>query len=140
QTTELELQQELGRRVLVVPVLHMSSMRWIEIPGTIRGYIETPLYAKIAGYLKKIYVDKGDRVRRGQLIALLESPELDHQVANARATFELARITDQRNQSLLRFGVIAQQQADNARAQMREAKAAFDQLIAMQAYEAIRAP
>jgi RND family efflux transporter MFP subunit len=140
QTTELELQQELGPRVLVVPVLHTPAVRSIEVPGTIRGYIETPVYAKIPGYLKRISVDKGDRVQKGQLLALLESPEVDHQVANARATYDLAQVTDQRNQALVRFGVIAQQQADNARAQMREAKAALDQLVAMQAYEAIRAP
>jgi RND family efflux transporter MFP subunit len=140
QTTELELQQELGPRVLVVPVLRTPPVRSIEVPGTIHGYIETPVYAKIAGYLKRIYVDKGDRVRKQQLVALLESPELDHQVANARATYDLALITDQRNQALVRFGVVAQQQADNAHAQMKEAKSALDQLIAMQAYETIRAP
>ncbi len=140
QTTELEQQQELGPRVLVVPVLHTPPVRSIEVPGTIHGYTETPVYAKIAGYLKRIYVDKGDRVKQGQLVALLESPELDHQVANARATYELARITDQRNQALVRFGVVAQQQADNARGQMKEAKAALDQLIATQSYEAIHAP
>jgi len=140
QTTELELQEELGPRVLVVPVLHTPPVRSIEVPGTIHGYIETPVYAKIAGYLKRIYVDKGDKVQQGQLVAMLESPELDHQVANARATYELARITDQRNQALVRFGVVAQQQADNAHAQMKEARAALDQIIATQAYEAIRAP
>ncbi|MBV8453398.1 MAG: biotin/lipoyl-binding protein, partial [Deltaproteobacteria bacterium] len=118
QTAKLELQQELGPRVLVVPVLHTPPVRSIEVPGTVRGYIETPVYAKIAGYLKRIYVDKGDRVRKDQLIVLLDSPELDHQVANARATYDLARITDQRNQALVHFGVVAQQQADNAHAQM----------------------
>ncbi|MBV8054611.1 MAG: efflux RND transporter periplasmic adaptor subunit, partial [Deltaproteobacteria bacterium] len=140
QTAKLELQQELGPRVLVVPVLHTPPVRSIEVPGTVRGYIETPVYAKIAGYLKRIYVDKGDRVRKDQLIALLDSPELDHQVANARATYDLARITDQRNQALVHFGVVAQQQADNAHAQMMEARAALDQLLATQAYETIRAP
>jgi membrane fusion protein, multidrug efflux system len=140
QTTELELQQELGPRVLVVPVLSTPRVRSIEVPGSIHGYIETPVYAKIAGYLKRIYVDKGDRVRQGQIVALLESPELDHQVANARATYDLAQVTDQRNQALLRSGVVAQQQADTARAQMKEADAALDQLIATQAYETIRAP
>jgi RND family efflux transporter MFP subunit len=140
QTTELEQEQEQGPRVLVVPVLHTPPVRSIEVPGTVHGYIETPVYAKIAGYLKRIYVDKGDRVKKGQLVALLESPELDHQVANARATYDLAQITDQRNQALVRFGVVAQQQADNAHAQMKEAKAALDQLIATQAYESIHAP
>src|SRR6516162_5445825 len=140
QTTDLELKQELGPRVLVVPVLYAPTSRSIEVPGTIHGYIETPVYAKISGYLKKIYVDKGDRVQKGQLVALLSSPELDHQLANAKATYDLARITDQRNQALVRFGVVAQQQADNAHAEMMEAKAALEQLIATQAYEAIRAP
>ncbi|MBV8773051.1 MAG: efflux RND transporter periplasmic adaptor subunit [Deltaproteobacteria bacterium] len=140
QSTELELQEEEGPRVLVVPVIRSPEVRSIEVPGTIHGYIETPVYAKIAGYLEKIYVDKGDRVANGQLIAVLESPELDHQVANARATYNLARITDQRNQALLRFGVVAEQQADNAHAQMEEAKASLEQLIATQGYELIRAP
>jgi membrane fusion protein, multidrug efflux system len=140
QSTELELQEEQGPRVLVMPVTHSPEVRSVEVPGTIHGYIETPVYAKIAGYLKKIYVDKGDRVQKGQLLAVLESPELDQQVANARATYDLARLTDRRNQALLRFGVVAEQQADNARAQMEEAKATLDQLIATQAYEVIRAP
>jgi len=140
QTTDLEQQEEQGPRVLVVPVLHTPQARSIEVPGTIHGYIETSVYAKIAGYLKNIYVDKGDRVAKGQLIALLDSPELDHQVANSRATYDLAQITDKRNQALLHFGVVAEQQADNARAEMKEAKAALDQLMATQAYEVIRAP
>jgi membrane fusion protein, multidrug efflux system len=140
QTSELEEQEEQGPRVLVVPVLHTPEARSIEVPGTIHGYIETPVYAKIAGYLKRIYVDKGDRVQKGQLVAMLESPELDHQVANARATYDLARITDRRNQALLHFGVVAEQQADNSHAEMMEARAALDQLIATEAYETIRAP
>jgi membrane fusion protein, multidrug efflux system len=140
QTTELEQQLELGPRVLVGPVLHSPVERSIEVPGTVHGYVETPVYAKIAGYLKAIYVDKGQRVTRGQLVALLDSPELDHQVANARATYDLAKVTDARNQTLLNSGVLAQQQADNSHAQMLEAKAALAQLIATQAYEQIRSP
>src|SRR5437764_4791947 len=63
QTTELELQEEQGPRVLVMPVTRSPEVRSIEVPGTIHGYIETPVYAKIAGYLKKIQVDKGDKVQ-----------------------------------------------------------------------------
>src|SRR5437879_11786837 len=97
---ELQQQNQSGRRVLVEPVLHSARTRTIELPGTIRGYVETPVYAKIAGYLKTITVDKGDRVREGQLVALLDSPELDHQVANARASYTLARLTDRHNRPL----------------------------------------
>src|SRR5258707_484163 len=69
QTDELNHQIEIGPRVLVAPVIHAPRTRMIEIPATIHGYVETPVYAKIAGYLKTIRVDKGDRVAAGQGIA-----------------------------------------------------------------------
>jgi membrane fusion protein, multidrug efflux system len=140
QATELEQQLELGPHVLVEPVLHAPRARSIEVPGTVRGYVETPVYAKTAGYLTKILVDKGDRVKKGQLVAILDSPEIDQQVGNARAAYVLAQLTDKRNQSLLESGVIAAQSADESHAQMIESKASLDQLVAMQAYEEIRAP
>ena len=70
------------------------------LPATIRGFDETDIYAKVPGYLKTIKVDKGDRIHTGQLLAILESPETDQQVANARANYKLAHITDKRNQIL----------------------------------------
>ena len=130
QSAELDQQLAQGTRVLVTPVGHGDGSRTVQIPATLHGYAETPVYAKIAGYLKSISVDKGDRVRSGQVIALLESPELDHQVANARATYDLQQITDRRNQTLRREGVIAAQAADEAHARMLEAKATLDQLTA----------
>ena len=63
--------------------------------------------------MKKINVDKGDRVRAGQVIAMIESPETDQQVANARANYNLAMVTDQRYRQLLDGGVIAKQDFDN---------------------------
>ncbi|MEA2678602.1 MAG: rane fusion protein multidrug efflux system [Candidatus Binataceae bacterium] len=140
QSAELDQQLAQGARVLVTPVGHGDGSRTVQIPATLHGYAETPVYAKIAGYLKSISVDKGDRVRSGQVIALLESPELDHQVANARATYDLQQITDRRNQTLRREGVIAAQAADEAHARMLEAKATLDQLTAMARYKIIRAP
>jgi membrane fusion protein (multidrug efflux system) len=140
QTQDLRERFALGPRVLIEPVIHSPRSRLVEVPGSIRGYVETPVYAKIAGYLKSISVDKGDRVRKGQLIAMLDSPELDHQTANARASYELAKVTDKRNRALLLSGVIARQQADDSHAQMTEAKANLDQLRALQAYKEIRAP
>jgi RND family efflux transporter MFP subunit len=140
QSAELDQQLAQGARVLVTPVGHEDGSRTVQIPATLHGYAETPVYAKIAGYLKSISVDKGDRVRSGQVIALLESPELDHQVANARATYDLQQITDRRNQTLRREGVIAAQAADEAHARMLEAKATLDQLTATARYKIIRAP
>jgi len=140
QTDELKHQIEIGPRVLVAPVLHAPRSRTIEIPATIHGYVETPVYAKIAGYLKTIRVDKGDRVAAGQVIAILDTPELDHQVVNSRASYGIALLTYQRDEVLRRDDAVARQVADEARARMVEAKATLDQLAAMQAYKTIRAP
>ena len=137
-----ELSHELaeGPRVVVTAVLEAESARTVEIPATMRGYIETPVYAKIAGYLKTIRVDKGDRVRKDEIMATLESPELDQQVANARATYHLAEITDRRNQPLAHDGAIPQQTADESHQDLLAAKATLDQLEALGAYKTIAAP
>ncbi len=140
QTVELEEQAALGRRVLVTRVRRAAPSRTLDLPATIHGFIETPVYAKIAGYLKTIDVDKGDRVKTGQVMATLESPELDQQVVNARANYEIQALTNQRNQELVKQALIAQQVADESRAAMQQAKAALDQLLALQSYEVIRAP
>ncbi len=140
QSSELEREYEQGQRVLVTKVIHSPKSRQLKIPASIHGFVETPVYAKVAGYLKTIKVDKGDRVREGQVLAVLDSPELDHQVENARATYELQKITDDRNQMLLRTGVVAEQTADDSHAAMVEAVEALNQLIAMQTYEIVKAP
>lgn len=140
QSSELEREYQQGRRVLVTRVIHGPRTREIRLPATIHGFTETQIYAKVAGYLKKINVDKGDRVVAGQVLAILDSPELDHQVQNARATYQLQKLTDRRIQMLLRSGVTSQQAADESHAAMLEAKASLDQLVATQAYEVIKAP
>src|SRR5260370_42209487 len=100
QTQELEEELEAGPRGLGRPGIRAPRSRTLELPSAIHGFIETQVHAKIAGYLKAIYVDKGDRVKRGQVLALLDSPELDHQTANARANYNFTEITDKRHQSL----------------------------------------
>jgi membrane fusion protein (multidrug efflux system) len=137
-TLEQEVAQ--GQRVLVVRVQHAPPNRSLDVPASVRGFVETPIYAKIAGYLKTIEVDKGDRVKEGQVLAVLESPEIDQQVANARANYQLQAVTNERNQELVRQALIAQQVADESRSAMQQAKATLDQLEAMQAYKVMRAP
>src|SRR5215467_4823833 len=58
-----------GPRVIVMPVRRPAGPRFIELPATIHGYVETAIYAKVAGYLKSIHVDKGDRFHQGDLLA-----------------------------------------------------------------------
>jgi membrane fusion protein, multidrug efflux system len=138
---QMALQQinALGPHVLVMRVQHSVRGRLVSIPASIHGYIETPIYAKTPGYLKAIYVDKGDRVNRGEVLAVLESPELNKQVADAKANYWLQKVTDARNQELVTEQVIAQQTADDSHAAMLQARAAYEQLLALQSYEVIRA-
>jgi membrane fusion protein (multidrug efflux system) len=140
ETGEINAQVDKGSRVLVQPIHSSENAREYDIPITIRGYVETPVYAKIPGYLKSIYVDKGDRVKKGQVIAILESPETDKEVADALANYKLQAITYDRYEYLLKEQVVPQQTADNWHASMQQALAFYQQNLAMQAYEVVRAP
>jgi membrane fusion protein, multidrug efflux system len=131
---------ESGPRVLVTRAAAAPAERRLTLPATIQGYVETPVFAKIAGYLKEIRVDKGDRIRKGQVLAILESPELDEQVADAKHNLWLQSITDKRNQGLVLKLGISQQTADNSHGSMLQARDTYAQLRAMQAYEVITAP
>ncbi len=140
QTTALERQQEVGPHVLVTQVSRAPATRVLRLPATVRGYDETDIYAKVPGYLKSVLVDKGDRVRAGQVLAKIESPETDQQVANYRANYELAKVTLARDTVLYRTGVIARQDYDTQNATMLQAKATLEQYRMLQGYEIIRAP
>ena len=140
QTAQLAQRAEQGRNVLVAKVFEQPATRSVDLPATIHGYIEAAIYAKVSGYLKTIDVDKGDRVQRGQVFAILETPDLDQQVANAKANYWLQSVTDTRDQILVRQGVIAQQDDDTQHATMLQAKATYEQLLAEQGYKDITAP
>jgi RND family efflux transporter MFP subunit len=140
QTNLLEQQAAQGQPVLVTSLVGRPETREISLPGEIHGYYETPIYAKIPGYLKTMLVDKGSRVRTGQLVATIESPETDQQTRNAKASYELAAITDRRYQALLRQQVVPRQQADQTHALMLETYANWQSLIATQKYENVTTP
>ena len=140
QTSDLQREADLGPKVLVADIGKTTDRRNISLPATIRGFNETQVYAKIPGYLQKIFVDKGDRIKKNEVIALIDSPELDQQVANARATWKLAALTDRRNQQLLRAGVVPQQSADETHQTMLADKATYEQLASEQDYKTMRAP
>jgi membrane fusion protein, multidrug efflux system len=139
QRTVLQRVNALGPRVLVMRLQDTVHSQRIPIPASIHGYIETPIYAKTAGYLKRIYVDKGDIVHKGEVLAVLESPELDKEVADAKANYWLQKVTDTRYQALVAQQVVPQQTADNSHAAMLQAWATYEQLLALQSYEVIRA-
>jgi len=140
QSSELARENAMGMHVLVRRVMQAPTVRHVKLPGSLRGFDETDIFAKVAGYMKKINVDKGDRVRAGEVIAIVDSPETDQQVANARANYNLAVVTDRRQRQLLDNGVISRQDFDNEHANMLQARATLQQNLAVQKYEIVTAP
>jgi len=129
-----------GMTVQVARVELSPAEQVLSLPAEVRGWSQTTLYAKVAGYVREIPVDKGTRVNKGELIARLESPETDQAVLAARADLEVKRQLLQRNAALRPDGIVSQQDLDNATAAVRVAEATLQQALALQAYEIIRAP
>jgi RND family efflux transporter MFP subunit len=101
------------------------------LPGIVQAYIESPIYARTNGYLRVWYKDIGARVRKGDLLAEIDTPEVDRELGQARAdldtanaNFALSKITNDRWQDLLKTQAVSKQDADN-RAGDAAAKAAM---------------
>jgi RND family efflux transporter MFP subunit len=140
--------------VSVVSPKRIAPADEIILPGNVQPYISSPIYARTNGYLKKWYFDIGAHVRQGQLLAVIETPEVDQQLEQARsnlltaeANLELASITKTRYQGLLRSNAVSQQDADNAvgtynanKAIVEADKAAVQQYSALVSFEKVYAP
>jgi RND family efflux transporter MFP subunit len=112
----------------------------MQLPADVRASLESPIYAKVSGYLKEMYVDKGDYVKAGQLLAVLENPEAELEYRTARHNYDIAKITNDRNQQLVRDRVLAQQVADRSQADLLMAQSNLERLKAMLDYRQLRAP
>ena len=93
----------------------------IVLPGTTQAFIDTPIFARINGYLKKWYFDIGAHVKQGDLLAEIDAPEVDQQleqayadVTAAQAHLRLSQITATRNEALLKTQAVSTQARDNA--------------------------
>jgi RND family efflux transporter MFP subunit len=107
--------------VSVVTPKQTAPSQEITLPGNIEPFVTSPIYARTDGYLKKWYFDIGAHVKAGDLLANIQTPEVDEQLAQARSTLataqanlQLAQITRDRYQSLLTKHAVAQQDVDNA--------------------------
>jgi RND family efflux transporter MFP subunit len=130
--------------VNVVPVSRSSSKGNLMLPGNIQALTEAPVLARAAGYIKKRYVDIGDRVKGGQVLADIEAPELAQQIVQAKAVVEqtqssvqqaeaallqgqsnenLARVTKERWQRLFDKGVVSRQENDTYQMQWQAQQA-----------------
>src|SRR3954468_1006137 len=140
-----------------VSVIHPQGTGGAEevvLPGNMQAFTDTPIWARASGYLKNWHVDIGSRVKKGQLLAEIEAPEVDQQLQAAReqlatdeANLKLAEITAERYTGLLKQDSIAKQDVDTA-VQNEKARAAtvnasganVKRLEQMVAYEKVYAP
>jgi len=117
----------------------------ITLPGSIEPFISSPVYARTDGYLKKWYFDIGAHVKEGQLLATIQSPEIDEQLAQARSTLataqanlQLAEITNERYKAMFQKHAVSQQDADNAAGSYEANKAIVDaDTASVRHYEAL---
>ena len=126
----------------------------IVLPGDAQPFNDTPIYARTNGYLKHWYVDIGAHVQQGQLLAEIETPEIDQQLEQARADLknsqaneQLAQITAARWQNLLKTNSVSKQETDQAVSDLSARQATVDSMSAnvhrleqLQSFEKIYAP
>src|SRR5438128_4109720 len=153
-TLNAETAQTALPPVSVVSPKQTASAEEIILPGNVQPFISSPIYARTNGYLRKWYFDIGAHVKKGQLLAVIETPEVDQQLQQARsnlltaqANLELAAITKTRYQSLLTKNAVSQQDVDNAvgtynanKAIVEADKATVQQYTALVSFEKIYAP
>jgi RND family efflux transporter MFP subunit len=154
KTLSAETAQVAITPVSVVAPQQAPPAEEIILPGNVQPFITSPIYARTNGYLKKWYFDIGAHVKKGQLLAVIETPEVDQQLQQARsnlmtaqANLELAAITKARYQGLLKTNAVAQQDVDNAvgtynanKAIVEADQAAVEQYSALVSFEKIYAP
>src|SRR6266436_1049703 len=126
----------------------------IVLPGNTRAFSDAPIYARTSGYLKRWYFDIGAHVQKGQLLAEIETPEVDQQLQQARADLDtaqanlnIAKITASRWQDLVSSGSVSQQETDQAVSNLSAVKSAAESSAAnvrrleqLQSFEQIYAP
>ena len=140
--------------VAIVAPSHAENQAGLDLPGRLQAFINAPIYARVPGYLKSWKYDIGGRVKAGDLLGEIDTPDLDQQLQQARAALgvaqanaKLAQISADRWQSLAGTDAVAKQDVDtrnftlNANiAQVKAAQASLDQLVAEEGFKRLVAP
>jgi RND family efflux transporter MFP subunit len=140
--------------VSIVAPSHVENHAGLDLPGRLEAFISAPIYARVPGYLKSWKYDIGGKVKAGDVLAEIDTPDLDQQLMQARADLsvyqanaKLAQITADRWQSLAGTDAVAKQDVDtraftlNANiAQVKAAQANVDRLVAEEAFKRLIAP
>jgi RND family efflux transporter MFP subunit len=140
--------------VSIVAPTHVENHAGLDLPGRLEAFIRAPIYARVPGYLKSWKYDIGGKVKAGDVLAEIDTPDLDQQLMQARADVnvaqanaKLAQISAQRWQSLAGTDAVAKQDVDtrtftlNANlAQVKAAQANVDRLVAEEGFKRLIAP
>jgi membrane fusion protein, multidrug efflux system len=135
-----ETEIQLGPRVRVATAKQAPGVRHLTLQGEARPYFEVTLYAKVAGFLSDLKVDKGDAVKKNQLIATVTAPELDSQYVAAVADARNKRVNAKRLSALAPAGVVSAQELEQGQASADVADATQASLGTERGYRVIRAP
>ena len=149
-----ETNQLAAPTVLVVQPKRGAPSQEIILPGNIQAFVDAPIYARTNGYLKRWYFDIGSHVKQGQLLAEIESPEVDQQLSQAQAdlgtataNLHLSQITADRFSDLIKQDAVSQQETDNAVSDLaskntavKSAQANVDRLKQLVSFEKVYAP
>ena len=126
----------------------------VVLPANVQAFKDAPIYARTNGYLKKWYVDIGGHVKAGQLLAEIDTPEIEQQLRQARAdvgtaqaNLNLSKITADRYSGLLKSDSVSKQEADNAvgdfaakQANLQSAEYNVKRLQDLQSFQKVYAP
>ncbi|HEY1801667.1 MAG TPA: efflux RND transporter periplasmic adaptor subunit [Terriglobales bacterium] len=140
--------------VLIVQPQHTSPAQEVVLPANVQAFNDAPIYARTNGYLKKWYVDIGGHVKAGQLLAEIDTPEVNQELQQARAdlataeaNLHLSQITAERYMGLLKSDSVSKQEADNAAGDYAAKKATVEsaqynvkRLQDLQSFQKIYAP
>lgn len=140
--------------VAVVQPKRSAPAQEIVLPANVQAFADAPIYARTNGYLKRWYVDLGSRVKEGQLLAEIDTPEVNQQLrqsladlATAQANLNLSRITADRYAGLLKTDSVSKQESDNAagdyeakQANLQSSQANVKRLRELQSFQKIYAP
>ena len=129
-----------GPVLRVAPITQSTGAHDTTVIGESRPYQSVTLYAKVSGYLKSIRVDKGDVVQQGQILAVIESPETDQAFSAALSNAKNKHDINLRMVSLLKQGLVSEQEAEQAQSDDEIAAAQYRAQETLKAYEIIRAP
>jgi RND family efflux transporter MFP subunit len=141
-------------RVAVIHPTAQPPQEELVLPGTLQAYVEAPIYARTSGYIRSWSHDIGSRVRKGETLVELDTPEVDQQLsqahgelATAKANARLAEITATRLEGLLKTNAVSRQEVDNAAGELEAKRAVVDAAAAnvgrleqLESFKHVRAP